>query len=230
MSLNNVMSRSFTGINLIMVSIVEETEPREYQDKYFMFIKAVPSVKSDTSTGRSYDHKSAITFKMNAEKAFSMSFALAQYALGKGTHYEKQFGNYAMFADGSKSQYGSNSKKSMSVNYYTNQKTGKSTISIFTAADQTKIPFFMSPYEADAFSKVLDFMAKQCLTLEIAGPGVVVKRQVSNQQSQQNNQQSFQPPQQSSQPPQQNNQQLDQSANKVANDFAGFFGDDKLPF
>ena len=250
MALNNVISKSFTGVNLIMLSLVEETEPKEYQDKYFMFIKAVPSVRSDTSSsGKSYDHKSAITFKMSAEKAYAMSFALSQYALGRGKLYDEQFGNFVMFADGSKSQYGSNSKKAMNVNYYTNQKSNKTNVSLFTSSDQTKIPFFMTPYEASSMSEVMKFFANECLRMEIAGPGVMISRQNNtprqpqaqngnqgpfNQQpaqTQPQNQQGFFNPPQSQQPTPQPVANV--AANKVANDFAGFFGDannDDLPF
>ena len=259
MALNNVISKSFTGVNLIMLSLVEETEPKEYQDKYFMFIKAVPSVRSDTSSsGKSYDHKSAITFKMSAEKAYAMSFALSQYALGRGKLYDEQFGNFVMFADGSKSQYGSNSKKAMNVNYYTNQKSNKTNVSLFTSSDQTKIPFFMTPYEASSMSEVMKFFANECLRMEIAGPGVMISRQNNSprqpQPQQQNsgqgsggpfnqqpaqqptqpqNQQGFFNPPQSQQPTPQPTPQpvANVAANKVANDFAGFLNaDDDLPF
>ena len=255
MALNNVISKSFTGVNLIMLSLVEETEPKEYQDKYFMFIKAVPSVRSDTSSsGKSYDHKSAITFKMSAEKAYAMSFALSQYALGRGKLYDEQFGNFVMFADGSKSQYGSNSKKAMNVNYYTNQKSNKTNVSLFTSSDQTKIPFFMTPYEASSMSEVMKFFANECLRMEIAGPGVMISRQNNSPrqtQSQQQNsgqgsggpfnqQPAQQPAQQPTQPqnqqgffnpPQSQQPTPNVAANKVANDFAGFLNaNDDLPF
>ena len=251
MALNNVISKSFTGVNLIMLSLVEETEPKEYQDKYFMFIKAVPSVRSDTSSsGKSYDHKSAITFKMSAEKAYAMSFALSQYALGRGKLYDEQFGNFVMFADGSKSQYGSNSKKAMNVNYYTNQKSNKTNVSLFTSSDQTKIPFFMTPYEASSMSEVMKFFANECLRMEIAGPGVMISRQNNSPRQTQSQQQNSgqgsggpfnqQPAQQPTQPqnqqgffnpPQSQQPTPNVAANKVANDFAGFLNaDDDLPF
>jgi hypothetical protein len=233
MALNNVISKSFTGVNLIMISVVEETEPKDYQDKYFMFIKAIPSVRSDTSSsGKSYDHKSAVTFKMSAEKAYAMSFALNQYALGRGKMYEDQFGNFGMFADASKSQYGNNNKKAMNINYFTNQKSSKTNISLFTSSDQIKIPFFMTPYEANSMSEVLKFFANECLRLEIAGPGVVISKQTPKQNTQSQPKmfpQGFKEQQnQSSSSPQ--TQQPNQAADKVSNDFAGFFNDDNIPF
>jgi hypothetical protein len=246
MALNNVISKSFTGVNLIMLSLVEETEPKDYQDKYFMFIKAIPSVRSDTSSsGKSYDHKSAVTFKMSAERAYEMSFALSQYALGRGKLYDEQFGNFVIFADGSKSQYGNNSKKAMNVNYFLDQKSKKTKISVFTSSDQTKIPFFMNPYEASSMAEVLKFFANECLRLEIAGPGVVISRQPPRQKPTQNNNQGPFNQQQASVPPQQPQaqpnlfnqtqpvtQQPNVTADKVANDFAGFLNDNDtgLPF
>jgi len=249
-TINNIIGRSFPGVNLMMISIVEDPEPKDFQSRFFMFIKAVSGITTDAGT-KSYDHKGGITFKMEAEKAFAMSFALEQYALGKGKLYDEQFGNFTIFADGSKSQYGSNSKKSLSLNYYTNQKSGKTNISIFTASDSKKIPYFMTPYEAYAMSKVLNFFASECLRLEMAGPGVIVRRKIGNQQMTSQNipQQDFKQPQNFSgqnlgfqqpsisQPQMQQNlpfnqppQNLQQNANKVANDFAGFFGDSDAPF
>jgi len=234
MAIQNVISRSFTGANLVMVSLVEETEPKDFQNRFFMFIKAVPRTDNG-SGGKSYNHKSGVTFKMEAERAFAMSFALSQYAAGKGKSYEDTFGNFSMFADASKSQYGNNSKKSMAVNYYQNSKTNKTNISIFTASDQTKIPYFMDPYAAKAFADVLYFLANECLRLEVAGPGVVVKRQISNNQQrppqqipQQSNQQQIPQQQNANFAPQQNTPPP-AAVNQVANDFAGFLNDD-LPF
>ena len=56
MALTNVISRNFPGINALNISLVYDSEVKEYHNSYFLFIKALPSVKSDKSpTGRSYD-------------------------------------------------------------------------------------------------------------------------------------------------------------------------------
>jgi len=229
MAINNIISRSFTGVNLVMVSVVEETEPKDFQNRYFMFIKAVPSFQSDT--GKSYNHKSAVTFKVEVEKAFALAFALEQFALGRGKIYDEQFGVFTIFADGSKSQFGSNSKKSMNLNYYHNQKTSKTNITLFTASDDNKIPFFMTPYEAHAMSQVLKFLGNECLRLEVTGQCVVVNKQYKSKQPQQQipQMQQMQVPVQQ----QQNTTGLplfNKDINKVAQDFTSAFTDVDLPF
>jgi hypothetical protein len=227
-----------------MLSIVENTEHKDFQSRYFMFIKFVPGVKSDTSvTGKTYDHKSGITFKVEVEKAFAFAFALSQFALGKGKVYDDQFGAFTISADASKSQYGSDNaaKKFLVINYFNYQKTGKTVISVLASSNNQKISYFMSPYEATAMSDVLKYMATKCLELEIAGPGVVVRNQFTGSNTSNINEsrknQSFQPSQ--NQQNKSNQQQFTfqqtpntpepPEVNKVANDFAGFFEQD-IPF
>lgn len=182
MALNNIINRSFGGINIFNVSVVEETEPKDqYQSRFFMFIKAIPSIKSDQSpTGRTYDNKSAVTFKVEAEKALALSFALLQCANGRGESYETGFGQFTIFADMSKSSFsngGSGDKKSMTVKMGKNQKDGKLNINMFFAQGNTKVALFLTPYEAYSMSKVLEMLALKCIEFELNGPGVVVKKQ-----------------------------------------------------
>jgi len=229
--LNNLINRNFPGINALNVSLVEDTEPKDYHSRFFLFLKALPSIKSDSSpTGRSYDKNGAITFKIEAERAIAMAFALEQYALGKGKVYEDVFGNFSMFADAGKSQYGGG-KKSMSLSLGSNNKTNKANINIFFGAEgDKKVPFFMTPYEAHALSIVLDTLGRKCIEFEMGGTGVVIKK---NTQSNSSNGPNVSKPSTPSggfnpsfddpfSPPTQQNQQ---SMNKVANDFAGFFNE-----
>jgi hypothetical protein len=182
MALNNIINRNFAGINAFGVSVVEETEPKDqYQSRFFMFIKGVPSIKSEQSpTGRTYDSKSAITFKMEAEKALALSFALLQCANGRGESYEKGFGNFGVFADMSKSSFassGNGDKKSMTVRMGKDQKGEKANINMFFAQGNAKVALFLTPYEAFAMSKVIETLALKCIEFEMQGTGMVVKKQ-----------------------------------------------------
>ncbi len=186
MALNNVINRNFAGFNIFTISLVEDTEPKDFHSKFFMFIKAVPSVKTDSSvTGRSYDNNRSITFKVEAEKAISLSFALEQYSLGKGKNYEDTFGGFEIFADMSRSQYstGNNNKKAMKLNMFSNPKSGKSSITMSFSSGDNKVPIFMTPYEAFSISRVLRIIAEKCIELEFdfANKGIFVKSNRSEQ-------------------------------------------------
>ena len=209
MALNNVITRSISGTSVFNVSIVEETEPKDYQNRFFMFIKGVPGIRSETSpTGRTYDMNSAITFKVEAEKALAMSYALLQMASGKGKAYEEMFGPYTIFADMSKSNYGSGGKKSLNVRMGQNNKDGKAIVNIYLTHDNTKVAINMSAYEAYGASKMLEFLALKCMEFELKSPGMVVKnqngfqqkkqynnnRQLYEQQQHQNTQEMYSPP------------------------------------
>lgn len=181
MALNNIISRNFPGINALNVSLVEETEPKDYHTRFFMFVKAIPSVKSDQSpTGKTYDNNAAVTFKMEAEKALAFAFALKQYAMGKGKSYDEHFGSFEIYADMSKSQYGGNggSKKSMKLQMGTNSKTSKANINMFFNQEGGKpVAFFLTPYEANSLGTIVEFISMKCIELELQGPGMVVKKQ-----------------------------------------------------
>ena len=232
MALNNIINRNFTGINVFNISLVEETEPKnEYQSRFFMFIKAIPSIKSDQSpTGRTYDVKSSISFKVEAEKALAMSFALLQYANGRGDAYEKGFGQFSIFADMSKSSFNSGSggdKKSMTIRMGKDQKGEKFNINMFFAQGNMKVALFLTPYESYSISKVLELIALKCIEFELQGPGVVIKRQipVSNQPKQNG----FQQKQYNSPPPVTNFMQTPQDSHnidQISGDFGNVFGGD----
>lgn len=220
MSINNIISRNFPGINALTVSLVEETEPKDFHTRYFFFLRAIPSIKSDTSsTGRTYDTKSSINFKMEAEKLLSLSFALEQYALGKGKIYEDVFGSFTVFADGSKSQFGSGGKKSMFVSLGTNNKTNKSLINIFFSESERKIPFFFTPYEAHSIAIVFETLAKKCIDMELSGGGIVVRNNQVRQQSQPKMRDN------SDEDPFQPSMKEQNEMNKVTNQFSDFFAD-----
>jgi hypothetical protein len=205
LALNNIINRSVPGVNSFSISLVEETEPKEYQNKFFMFVKGIPSVRSDqSSTGRSYDANSSVTFKVEAEKALSMSFALKQYANGKGKAYEEAFGSFLIFADMSKSQYAGAGKKSLTIRMG-QDKSGKANINIFLGHDAKKVGIFLTPYESYSTGMILEFLALKCLEYELQGPGMIVKKQLSSPK-----QQNYQQPQQNYQQPQQNYQQNSQ--------------------
>lgn len=247
MALNNVINRSVSGTSVFNVSIVEETEPKEYQNRFFMFIKGVPGIRSDTSpTGRTYDMNSAVTFKVEAEKALAMSYALLQMASGKGKAYEDMFGPYVIFADMSKSNYGSGGKKSLNIRMSQN-KEGKAIVNIYLTHDNNKVAINMSSYEAYGASKMLEFLALKCMEFELKSPGMVVKnqngfqqkkpynRQSYEQQQQQNTQQMYSTPQQQFQQPPKFAQHSysqtpvdTQNINHVSNSFSNVFdaGDD----
>lgn len=246
MALNNVISRSISGTSVFSVSVVEETEPKEYQNRFFMFIKGVPGIKSDNSpTGRSYDMTNAVTFKVDAEKALAMSFALQQLANGKGKSYDDAFGSYTIFADMSKSQYGTGGKKSLSVKMGSN-KDGKGIINIFLTHDTHKVTIFLTAYEAYGAGKVIEYLALKCIEYELQGPGMVVKKQnvapiqrqnrTYEQQYQEHNQNMYSPPPQNSfqQPPPKFQQPGytptpadNKNINQVTNNFSNIFsGDD----
>lgn len=214
-ALNNVISRSFPGVNLLVVSLVEDLEPKEYSNKYYCFVKCAPAVKSNTSpTGKTYDMKSAITFKMEAEKILSMAFALKCYANGKGAAYDQTFGSYELFADTSKSQYNSGvGKKSCKIMMGVNNKTNKSIINVFFSSEGNKaFGLYLSPYEAYAMSEVFEMLGKKCIELELSSGGIVVKKPQKSNFNQQNTQSPIMPP----------NNYIKTSEN-VINDFAGFF-------
>jgi hypothetical protein len=229
MALTNIINRNFTGINVFNISLVEETEPKDqYQSRFFMFIKAVPSIKSDQSpTGRTYDTKSAVTFKIEAEKALALSFALLQYANGRGKAYEDGFGQFTIFADMSKSTFnssGSGDKKSMTIRIGKDQKGEKSNINMFFAQGNTKVALFLTPYESYAISKVVEVLALKCMDLELQGHGMVVKKQFetpkSNGFQQKTQSQNYSGP----------NVPMDggdrKNIAKVSGDFGGMFGGD----
>lgn len=185
MALNNIISRNFPGINVFNISLVEETEPKDFHTRFFMFIKAIPSIKSDSSsTGRSYDNNSAITFKVEAEKALALSFALKQYANGKGKAYDSEFGSFQIYADMSKSQFnsGGNSgnKKSMTIQMGVNSKTNKANINMIFSQESAKpVAFFLTPYEAYSLGTIIEYISLKCIEYEMQGPGIVVKKQLS---------------------------------------------------
>lgn len=184
MNLIPICSRNFPGISSLMFSLVEDPEPKsEWSDKYFLFIKAVPSTQnSNSSTGRSYDHKRSINFKATAEKALSFAYALKILAEGKGKHYDDIFGNFSMFADSSKSQFaqGGGLKKSMQMNYYMNNKTNKQVISIGFKSGEEKVNLYFTPYEAYSASVVLERMANMALDLIFKGPNIKVNNNNNN--------------------------------------------------
>jgi len=231
LALNNIISRNFSGINVFNISVVEETEPKEYHTRFFMFIKAIPSGKSDTSpTGRTYNSEGSVTFKVEVEKALALAFALKQYASGKGKAYDDNFDNFTIFADMSKSQYngGGGDKKSMIVKMGQNNKTNKSVINIlFSQGDgQNKkvVAFFMTPYEAHSLGSVIEYLSFKCLDFELQGPGMIVRKPSAPKSTNQNNNYN-KPPQESFKPTQTDTQNIKQAAG----DFGGMFGSDN-PF
>lgn len=234
LALNNIISRNFSGINVFNVSVVEETEPKEYHTRFFMFIKAIPSGKSDNSpTGRTYNSEGSVTFKVEVEKALALSFALKQYASGKGKAYDDSFDNFTIFADMSKSQYnnGGGDKKSMIVKMGQNNKTNKSVINIlFSQGDgqgKKVVAFFMTPYEAYSLGSVIEYLSFKCLDFELQGPGMIVRKPSGPPKSNNYNQTSnnFKPSQENFKPTQTDNQNVKQAAG----DFGDMFGSDN-PF
>jgi len=185
-SLKNILTRNLPGINLTQISVVEDENADQYRSRYFAFIKGIPGEQSsDSPTGRTYNYKGGINLKVEAEKIYAMASALRICAEGKYEPYEKNFGQFEIFADSSKSSFGEGGKKNVKIGVMQNNKTGKFVITLSFLADNKKSIAYLSPYDAFGFAKVLEFCADKILTLESEKQtGFVVKNEQTQQKPQ----------------------------------------------
>ena len=169
MALKNLVTRQINGINVIQISLVEESEPKDnYASKYFSFLKIIPGVSNPgSSTGRSYDHKAAITISLPIEKMLGLGFALKSFGEGKGDKYIETFGTFEIYADTTKSSYGGEgAKKSFKLGTLVNNKTQKKVITLLFTMNDKKYQGYFTPYEAYAFGKIIETLGERGLELE----------------------------------------------------------------
>ncbi|MFW6242555.1 MAG: hypothetical protein ACOC2W_00180, partial [bacterium] len=133
---------------------------------------------------------------------------------GQGQYeaYEKNFGMFEIFADGSRSSYGGGSKKNLKVGVMKNDKTGKFVITISFFSDGRNISGYLSPYDALAFAKVLEFCGEKILDLESSkNTGIVVPNQQTKSFTPNAGQRQPQQPAPQQPAPQQNSETTDTS-------------------
>ena len=169
-SLENIYSKSFPANNLFEISMVKDAAPDLpfYKPRYFCFLAVVPGAKTE-SGGRTFNREGRITIKADLEKVLAISNSIKAFARGQG----EAFGQYAIFSDSSKSQFGGagGGFKTCFVSEYTqaakdaNSKP-KINVVISLKASGNPIGIFMSRPEAIAMAEIFDFIAKEGLKLD----------------------------------------------------------------
>ena len=166
-TIENIYSKSFPGQNVLDFSLVKDTTPDLpfYKPRYFCFISVMPGVKTE-SGGRTFNREGRITIKAELDKVLALSNSVRAFARGQG----QKFGQFAIFADSSKSGYGaSGGIKSCFASEFTQQgKDGKpkNLISVSMKASGNPIGNFMTASEAMALAHILEFIANEGLKLD----------------------------------------------------------------
>ena len=192
--LQNVFHKSFPGNNLFEISLVKDTDPNLpfYKNRYFFFVSMTPGVTTDQG-GRSFDKNGRINLKTEVEKLSALGKSLRAFA-----RKQNQFGEFAIFTDSGKSQYGSGGVKSCFVGEHTGQ-NGKRTVTLACRAGQNK-PFglYLSSPEAEAMADFIDVLADYTIRLELDGGinqvGTVAKPQPMQKPNPPIQQQDYQQP------------------------------------
>jgi len=203
-TLQNIYSRSFPANNLLEISLVKDTNPELafYKNKHFMFLSLTPGGQNDQGQ-RTFNKDGRITLKVEAEKVKALANSLRAYARGQG-----QMGQFAVFADSSKSSYGGGGTyKTVFVSEFTQQgqqqgPEQKKIALSFKTGQNKPIGVFWAPAEALAVADIFDFIADKSLELEFQSGG----QQVGKVNGQQYTNPAAQGPVQGQQaPPQQSN-------------------------
>lgn len=211
-TLQNTYSKSFPGSNLLELSLVKDIAPDLpfYKPRYFCFVSVTPGMKTDTG-GRTFSKDGRITIKADLEKVMALANSIRAFARGQG----QTFGQFAIFADSSKSgfqaQQGQSNIKTCFVSEYKQDNPNggtKTNVVVSLKAGQKPIGNFMSPCEAMAMADIFEFIAKKGLELDFEA------RVNSNMGAVQNTNQfnSPQPQQNYNSQPQQNNGQFNPQA------------------
>lgn len=228
-SLQNVFSQGFTGVNLFDISVVQDTDPDLpfYKNKFFVFLSMTPGVAGQNG-GRTFNKDGKITIKTDFVKLMSIGHALRGLINGPGQG--KTLGQFTIFVDPSKSEYGNSANGSKMIfcgEYIPKDKNSgvedfnKRQISIsFKQGQGAIMGVSFSPTEALAVADVLEIMGRKGIDLEFssrcASVGMVKQPPQSNGNNTSYNNNRSTPPG----PP---------SANDVANNFQGamegMFGD-----
>lgn len=165
--LQNIFSKSFPANNLIEISLVKDTNPELpfYKNKYFHFLSLTPGMKTDQGR-RTFSKEGRITIKTEAEKLLALSHSMRAFARGQG----QQFGQFAIFVDNSKSNFGNAGIKTCFVSEYNQEQQGGGTkrniVLSFKTGQNKPVGNFWSPVEAMAVADVMEFIAKKCIELE----------------------------------------------------------------
>jgi len=161
-TLQNVYHKSFPGTSLFEISLVKDTDPNLpfYKNRYFFFVSMTPGVKTDTG-GKSFDKNGRVNLKTEVEKLSALGKSLRAFARGQG----QKFGQFAIFTDSGKSEYGSGGIKSCFVSEYIQNE--KRSITLSCKSGQNK-PFgiFMTSPEAEAMADIFDLIIKKAIDLE----------------------------------------------------------------
>jgi hypothetical protein len=194
--LQNIFSKSFPANNLIEISLVKDNDPQLafYKNRYFIFLSLTPGMKTDQG-GRTFNKEGRITIKTEAEKLLALAHSMRAYARGQG----QQVGQFAIFVDNSKSNFGNAGIKTCFVSEYNQEQQGggvkRNIVLSFKTGQNKPVGNFWSPVEAIAVADIIEFVGKKCLELEFdhrmqtpMGTGG------NNQGYQQNNTQNYQSP------------------------------------
>lgn len=166
-TLQNIYSRSFPANNLFEVSLVKDTNPELpfYKNRYFAFLSLTPGAQNEQGQ-RTFNKDGKITLKAECEKLFALANSIRAYVRG-----QMQIGQFAIFTDSSKSNYGGGTVKTIFAGQFdqkqqNSEQTAKKIALSFKTGQNKPIGLFWSPAEAVAVASIIDFIADKGLELD----------------------------------------------------------------
>lgn len=170
--LESIFSYSFPANHLLQFSIVKQEADQSYKKAFFCFITIAPGVQNQQGN-RTFDFNNRITMKVEAYQLSELAHAMRIFARGQ----DSAFGNFSIYVDSGKSQYGQGGGgKSMSIQRTTNQKQNNApaVTFFFKQGQNAAIGYSMTIYRALAIADKLEFMSEKCDELEfLRGPATI---------------------------------------------------------
>lgn len=103
-------SYSLNANHSLSIAVMRDDETQYDNNRYYCFISVAPRILRDDGQA-SYDYKNSITFKVQPVRVAELGNALDIYAKGQ----QKLIGQFGIYVDSSKSKYGDNLKKYLSL-------------------------------------------------------------------------------------------------------------------
>ncbi len=160
--LKNICGYSFPGNSLLQFSLVHQPQEQTYKKEYFFFLTCAPGEQGQGG-GRTFNFQNRFTIKMDIDKIAALRHALILYSTGR----KNIIGNFSIFADGSKSNFGSGGQtKSIYLNDG-QDKNGNPIVSLMFKVGQNKgFPYIMPIANALAVADILEGMVNRGMELE----------------------------------------------------------------
>lgn len=109
--ITHILEEHFASNHLLTISLVHQIRNRDYKKPFFAFLKGAPAGKNGNNKTYLSDRDSSINFKLELHQLSALGKAFELYGLGSGSRVAPK---YTIWADPSKTDFGSDSDKGRS--------------------------------------------------------------------------------------------------------------------